>query len=340
MLMRLNAGLPMSKRVLIDGRWEGDTGIGKLYREVIVRKPDSVSPMFIKSRAGLGNLLSPLMLANEVRRADADVFYSPSFMPPLYSGIPFVFTIHDLMHMFFYTTWHRLYYKYVLAKLATYAQRIITVSQFSKEQLISLLGIPEHLITVIYNGVDERFHKNKSTYFSDRPYFLYIGNRRKNKNLRRMLTAFSRAVIPDDFLLLISGDADVSLSGHLNDLGIAHRVRFLGHITERDLPELYRGAFGTLYVSLMEGFGLPVIESMASGTPVITSNVSALAEVAGDAALCVDPFDTEAISDGIERLVNDAELYEYYVQLGYTRSRRFSWETTAKKTWEAILMIS
>jgi len=328
----------MSIRVLIDKRWDGDTGIGKLYREIMLRKPAHVDPLFVKSQMGLGNLFSPLMLANEVRKTGAEVFYSPSFMPPMYSRIPFVFTIHDLMHLFYYSKWHKLYYRQVLAKLATKARRIITVSQFSKEQLVSLLGIPEHLIAVIYNGVDERFHQNTTAYFSEQPYFFYIGNRRKNKNLPRMLTAFSRAEIPEEFLFFISGNADLSLSEHINRLGIAHRVRFLGHIAERDLPALYSGAFATLYVSLMEGFGLPVIESMASGTPVITANVTALPEVSGGAALCVDPFDTEAIAHGIERLVSDQTLYRHYVQLGYTRSREFSWETTARKTWEIILM--
>ncbi|WP_257658188.1 glycosyltransferase family 4 protein [Parapedobacter lycopersici] len=327
----------MIKRILIDKRWDGDTGIGKLYREVMARMPVHVVPSFIQVEVGLGNMLTPVILANEIRKTPADVFYSPSFMPPLYSRIPFVLTIHDLMHLFYYTKWHRIYYKQVIARCAAKAKQIITVSHFSKQQLIELLGLPDHLITVIYNGVDENFRENTVAYFSGRPYFLYVGNRRKNKNLLAMLSAFARAVIPDEFMFFLSGETEPALAVHIGKLGIAHRVRFLGYIPEQDLPALYKGAFATLYVSLMEGFGLPVIESMASGTPVITASTSALPEISGGAALCVDPKNVSAITHGIETLVNEKTIYQHYVQLGYHRAAEFSWDKTAMKTWDTIL---
>jgi len=327
----------MSLRVLIDGRWAGDTGIGKLYREVMERIPASISPAFIQSNMGLGNLLTPWMLAREIRSSDAEVFYSPSFMPPLRSRIPFVFTIHDLMHLFYYTPWHRLYYQQVIARLAAKAQQIITVSHFSKKQLVELLGIDERLVTVVYNGVDEIYRRNTEAFRSEAPYFLYVGNRRKNKNIPAMLTAFAHAAIPMDFMFFLSGHGDETLCTLIAQLGIEKRVRFLGRIPEAELPKLYKGAYATLFVSLMEGFGLPVIESMASGTPVLTSTAGPLPEVAGDAALCVDPHSVEAIQAGIEALVNDSDGYRDFQQKGTQRSAQFTWDRTAADTWNVIM---
>ena len=325
-------------RVLIDNRWDGDTGIGRLYREVMARMPAYISPTFVQSRMGLGNLLTPLMLAREIGRHDADVFYSPSFMPPLYSRMPVVFTIHDLMHLFYYTKWHRVYYRQVIARLAAKADQIITVSQFSKGQLVDLLGIDERLITVVYNGVDDRYRTTADSvaYQSDAPYFLYVGNRRKNKNLPAMLTAFARAAIPQDFLFFLTGYSDGDTAALVGQLGIGNRVRFLGHIPEDELPALYRGAYATLFVSLMEGFGLPVIESMAAGTPVLTSTAGPLPEVAGGAALCVDPNDVDAIANGMETLIADSDGHQRLKEAGIRRSAQFTWADTATRTWEVI----
>lgn len=327
----------MNLRVLVDGRWAGDTGIGKLYREVMARAPAEISLAFIQSDMRLGSLLTPWMLAQEIRKSNADVFYSPSFMPPFQSRIPFVFTIHDLMHLFYYTTWHRLYYQQVIARLARKAQQIITVSHFSKKQLVELLGIDERLITVIYNGVDEVYRKNEEFFQSERPYFLYVGNRRKNKNIPAMLTAFARADIPSDFMCFLSGHGDEQLCSLIAQLGIEKRVRFLGRIPETELPKLYKGAYATLFVSLMEGFGLPVIESMASGTPVLTSTAGSLPEIADNAALCVDPHSVDAIKAGMETLVHDADSYREFQQKGKQRSAQFTWDRTAANTWKVIM---
>ena len=327
----------MGMRVLIDNRWDGDTGIGKLYREVMARMPAEIEPTFVGSQMGLGSLLTPLMLAQEIRKADVAVFYSPSFMPPLHSRIPFVFTIHDLMHLFYYSTWHRLYYRQVIARLANRAKKIITVSHYSKEQLVDLLGIDEHRIEVVYNGVDIRYQENDRSFKSERPYFLYVGNRRTNKNIPVMLAAFAQADIPNDFMFFLSGDPDEQLIARIEELGIASRVRFLGFITEEELPTLYRGAFATLFVSLMEGFGLPVIESMASGTPVITSSTSSLPEIAGGAGICVEPTSPDAIAMAMAELVYDKEKYNALCLKGIDRARQFSWDKTAEETWSIIL---
>lgn len=325
------------RKILIDSRWAGNTGIGKLYHEVMLRAPSEVSCEYVPNKMSLGNMLSPLLLGEEIKKSAGEVFYSPSFMPPAFSKVPFVFTIHDLMHLFYYSQLHKIYYQQVIGRLALKAKKIITVSEFSKAQLIELLGIPEELIRVIYNGVDDQFLINEQKHQWERPYFLYVGNRRKNKNIPAMLKAFALARIPNDFMLFLSGDSDKEIDAEIQQLGIGKRVRFLGFIEEENLPKLYKGAHATLFVSLMEGFGLPVIESMASGIPVLTSSGGALEEIAGGAALCVDPLEVSAIQTGIEQLVNDQEIYLDCVVKGLERSRQFRWENTALATWETIL---
>lgn len=327
----------MHKKVLIDSRWAGDTGIGRLCREVIKYTPDEVDSLYITNKMGLGNVFSPFMLTKEIIKAKPDIFYSPSFMPPFFCTMPFIFTIHDLMHLFYYSKLHRIYYQKFISRLAKKARRIITVSNFSKQQLVELLGIKEELISVVYNGLDRSFFLNSEKYEIDHPYFLYVGNRRINKNIPAMLVAFAQANIPKDFIFMLTGNPDPDLIVLLSKLKISRRVRFLGFVKETELPKLYKGAHATLFVSLMEGFGLPLIESMASGTPVLTSNESALPEIAGDSALCVDPFDVDAIKEGIEKLVDDKELYNNYIQKGLQRAQDFSWKNTAKETWDIIL---
>lgn len=327
----------MIKSVLIDNRWEGDTGIGRLCKEVIKYTPPEVNSTFVSSKMGLGNLFSPLMLSNEIRKAKPEVFYSPSFMPPVAFSTPYIFTVHDLMHLFYYSKMHRVYYQQVIARLAKKARKIITVSEFSKQQLVELLGIKSDLIRVIYNGVDPSFALNTEQHEMGRPYLLYVGNRRKNKNLAAMLVAFAQAKIPKDFVFLLTGNPNPELIVLLSKLRITSRVRFLGFVKESELPKLYKGAYATMFVSLMEGFGLPLIESMASGTPVLTSSESSLPEIAGDAALCVNPYEVGAITEGINRLYSDQDLYHDLREKGFRRAAEFSWQTTAKETWETIL---
>src|SRR5690606_13269370 len=313
------------------------TGIGRLCRELIKHTPAEVNSTFVTSKMGLGNLFSPLMLGNEIRKARPEIFYSPSFMPPVAFSTPYIFTIHDLMHLFYYSKMHRMYYQQVIARLAKKAQKIITVSEFSKQQLVELLNIKSELIRVIYNGVDPSFALNSEKHDMGPPYLLYVGNWRKNKNLAAMLVAFAQAKIPKDFVFLLTGNPNPELIVLLSKLRITSRVRFLGFVKESELPKLYKGAYATMFVSLMEGFGLPVIESMASGTPVLTSSESALPEIADGAALCVNPYNVEAITDGINRLVSEKELYNALVEKGLRRAQDFSWQVTAKQTWDTIL---
>ncbi len=324
-------------KVLVDNRWDGKTGIGRLYREIVKRRPEDVIILPVKSKISLGNLFSPIFLGKEINFSHSDMFWSPSFMPPAYSKKPYVITIHDVLHMFYYSTWHKLYYKEVLSRLAKKAKVVITVSEYSKTQLVEHLNLHPKLVKVIYNGIDERFILNNDRFILENPYFLYVGNRRKNKNITLMLKAFASANIPNDFKFVMSGNIDKPLYQLIHDLKIESRIIFLGEISENDLPKVYRGAFATIYASLAEGFGLPILESMASGTPVITSNVTSLPEIAGGAAQLVDPLAVDSIKYGMESIFNDTSLYLTLVEKGLSRAKDFSWDETAKKTWQSIL---
>jgi glycosyltransferase involved in cell wall biosynthesis len=324
--------------VFVDGRWGGNTGIGRVYKEVISRKPDNVNLNILNTNFGLGNPLGPIHLAKEIYKTKGnDVFYSPSFMPPLTSNIPFVTTLHDVNHLYYYSIFHKLYLKHVIRYLSLKAKKIITVSNYSKQEIVEQLSIPADQIEVIYNGLDNSFALNNQRASFNRPYFFYIGNRRKFKNVIKMMQAFSKAAIPDDFILVLSGNIDAQLTIEINLLGIADRIKFLGDISNEDLPAIYKGAHALLFVPLREGFGLPIIEAMASGTPVITSNVSSLPEVAGGAALLVDPLDIDSIADGIEQLVYKKELQAKLIELGQQRSIIFNWNDTAAQTWDVIM---
>lgn len=323
--------------VLYDNRWEGKTGIGKLAGEIMSRTPLNVKVSKMEVSAGLGSPLTPIYLQKAIIKSAADIFYSPSFMPPLSASMPFVFTIHDLLHVYYHSKFHKWYFKQVIGSLAKNAKKIITVSEYTKTDILAHTNIPEALIEVVYNGLSKAFADNEDELDLGRPYFLYIGNRRKHKNLHRMIKAFAGAKISEDYLLAISGDIDDDLKLLINQLNIADRVVFLGIIGEADLPALYKGAFALLYVSMMEGFGLPLLEAMASKTPVITSSITSLPEIAGNAAILVDPFSVPDIKEAIESITSNQYMYEGFVELGIQRSKLFNWDETAAKTWDIIL---
>ena len=330
----------LEMNLLIDSRWaSAKTGIGQMYNEIMLRKPNSINISEIPpSQLSLGSPFSPLYLSSEILKSkDQDLFWSPSFMPPLVSKIPFIFTIHDLQHLYFYKIHHALYYKHVIGKIAKNATKVITVSNFAKQDIVEKLKVPETLIEVVYNGVDQSFFENEEVYTNEKPYFLYVGNKRGYKNVEGMLKAFHLSGAYENYDFLLSGEVDDNLGSLINQLKIQNSVKFLGFIEEKNISKLYKGAFATFFASKMEGFGLPILESMASGTPVITSNVSALPEVAGGNALECDPYDVENMATVVSDLINKKILdLDDKIKAGKEWARKFSWDATAQKTWSII----
>jgi hypothetical protein len=230
----------------------------------------------------------------------------------------------------------RVYTRRLIPQVARRARLIITNSEYSKWEIVRHLGIPEHRIRVTPLAASPEFMPMPRCQAKN-PYFLYIGNLEPRKNLERLIEAFARMPQKDYELLIVGnrwyhGDAPARKA---RALGLNGRVKFMGYVPRSDLPVLLSTATALVYPSLLEGFGLPIVEAMACGTPVITSDNSSMKEVAGDAAALVDPRNVRAITEALTRVVEDGALREKLSRKGLERAAQFSWEKTARLTLDA-----
>jgi glycosyltransferase involved in cell wall biosynthesis len=235
------------------------------------------------------------------------------------------------------------------------ANGILTVSAASKRDILRFFDVAPEKVEVIYNAIDERFLSPpdaermdlvRQRYQLDHPFVLYVGNIKPHKNIERLIDAFGRARergCQDDLKLVIIGD-EISkypaLRHAVHKLKLDKHVRCLGFQPMETLAAFYRLARAFVFPSLYEGFGLPPLEAMACGAPVVTSNVSSLPEVAGGAALLVDPYDADAIAHGICQAVTDDELRADLMQRGHERARSFSWAQSVKKIHEIYMQVA
>jgi glycosyltransferase involved in cell wall biosynthesis len=272
-------------------------------------------------------------------------------LPPLVACRSVV-TIHDCIHLMFpqYLP-NRLALGYARASIfaaARRATRVLTVSESSKRDILRFVDIKPEKIDVIYNAYDQRFtvepreedvDRVRERYQLHDEFVLYAGNVKPHKNLERLIEAFHlvRRRGLDHLRLVLIGD-EISRYAALRRAVHRHQlhpyVRFLGYLPEETLGVMYRLAGVFVFPSLYEGFGLPPLEAMASGTPVVTSNVSSLPEVAGDAAVLVDPYDPNAIANGIYQVLTDDQLRRDLRARGAARARQFSWEQSARRVRE------
>lgn len=261
-------------------------------------------------------------------------------MPPMRCEFPFIVTVHDLIHLMYGSKLQVIYYNTVIRPLLKKAQYVFTVSEYSRCEILNWTNFPPEKVVSIYNAVSSGFTDIGSKFSPGYQYLLYVGNKRQHKNLTRLLKAFVLADLPDDVKLVFTGDATFELTQLADKLNISDRLVFLGFVNENDLPLIYRGAVALMFVSLYEGFGLPLIEGMACGVPVLASNSSALPEISGGAAYLVDPHDVDEISSGIEKIVGDKVLREKLINRGNTRSLEFSWDDSASKAWKIFASVS
>jgi len=285
------------------------------------------------------------------RRTDAALLHLPAGIGPVRRGLPSVLTIYDLNVLRFprfFRRWSRHYARIVLPRAARCADAILTLSHASKVDIVERLGIPEEHVTVVPPGVDPSFtpiapqsgpaREVRHRYELHEEFVLTVGSVEPRKNLPRVLEAIHRLRARTDTADVVL--VHVGPEGWLGDgvahavrtLGLSDAVRFLGYVPRQDLAALYSLARLCVYPSLYEGFGLPVAEAMACGCPVVTSNVSSLPEVAGDAAVLVDPRSVEDITDGVAALWTDAARRRELAARGQARARCFTWERAARET--------
>lgn len=260
------------------------------------------------------------------------------------TGFKKVITICDVTPLLFPAAHGRMnvvHHRYVLPLILRQADHIITISEASKRDIVRLYRVPEEKVTVTLLAADRRFGQIDTSSPEEgngRPYILNVGTLEPRKNLSCLINAYAsarRKGLPHRLVITgASGWGGSPLARLVDKLDLHTDITFTGFIGDGELPGLYAGADFFAYPSLYEGFGLPVLEAMASGTPVITSNVSSLPEVAGDAALLVDPHSVEDISAAMLKLGSDGELRSAMRDRGRVQAARFSWERTAQETWD------
>ncbi|MEA3459659.1 MAG: glycosyltransferase family 1 protein, partial [Chloroflexota bacterium] len=294
-------------------------------------------------------LWTHLRLSLEMIRRPPDVLFIPAHVLPILHPHASVVTIHDLGYLH-YPHAHRLLDRFYLDLSTRYnahaATHLIADSIATKRDLAECYGVDAAKITVVYPGYDQAAFRPadvkaieavKARYGIASEYILFVGTIQPRKNLVRLIEAFANlhTCILANLQLVIAGKRGWLYEGifqRVEELGLEGQVVFTGYVAEEDLPALLSGARLLVLPSLYEGFGLPVLEAMACGTPVVCSNASSLLEVAGDAAILVDPLDVEELAAAMERVLRDKELQAEMIERGFERAKRFSWEKCAQET--------
>jgi glycosyltransferase involved in cell wall biosynthesis len=280
------------------------------------------------------------------QKLQSSLLFSPIPEAPLYSNCRYIVTVHDFIPLRFPRLLSPLtpYHRYYIPQVLNQAQHIICNSHATASDIINFCHIPAEKITPIPLAYDsEVFHQGdlpSESIAVSKPYFLYIGRHDPHKNLPRIIAAFAALSDCREYELWLAGTPDrrytPKLKAQIEELGITGQVKFLDYVTYNQLPTMLRNAQALVFPSLWEGFGLPVLEAMACGTPVITSNISSLPEVAGDAAILVNPYNTEEIAAAMQTIVTDGLLRSHLSTLGLTISTQFSWQKTGITTLEVL----
>jgi glycosyltransferase involved in cell wall biosynthesis len=284
-----------------------------------------------------------LCVPRALREARADIAHFTNYTAPLRLDLPYLVTVHDMslaLLPWCYTWKMRLIVPRVLPRVARRARLVLAPSASTRDDVVRLLGIDPGRVRVIPHAAPRGFDPPGARPDSrEPPYFLFVGNLEPRKNLARALRAFARVApaLPDHRFVIAGAPGwkyeDVLREAARPDL--APRVELRGYVAEDQLPSLYRNAVAFVYPSLYEGFGMPVIEAMACGTPVLTSNVAALPELAEGAAVLVDPLDEEAIAGALHALATDPALRQRLREAGPARASQYSWERTCDLTLDA-----
>ncbi|RRR75083.1 MAG: glycosyltransferase family 1 protein [Candidatus Viridilinea halotolerans] len=324
-----------------------------LYCNGLPERLPTLGPNFSLRNVPCPRLWTHAGLGPAVARDRPALLFVPAHVVPLWHP-PSVVTIHDLGYLAFpeaHTAQRRRELDLTTRWSLRAARQVIAISQATKDDLVRHYAVAPERIRVVYHGVDQALRpphdpqclaELRRRYALDAPYLLYVGTIQPRKNLERLIEAFACALphLEQPPLLVLAGRAgwlSSAIFQRAQALGISKHVRFLGYVPDDDLPALLGGALAFVFPSLYEGFGMPVLEAMACGTPVLTANGSALREVADTAALLVDPTNTDALAAGMLRLTSDANLRSALRERGLARATMFTWERCARATLDVLL---
>ena len=314
---------------------------------------DSKNVHIIEIGGNFYPLWEQFTLPRAAKELDLDILHCTSNTAPIKCKIPLILTLHDIIFLeprdknnkSLYQNMGWLYRRLVVPKILKKCKKIITVSNFEKQNIITKLGIPEERMAMIYNGYNEWFRPSQDIHYTyqkyiDNPgYFFFLGNTDPKKNTERTLIAYSKYLEESDVkrkLLMADLDHDyldgIIERNHIEN--IRKNVVMPGYIVNQDLPDIYNSAFAFLYTSLRESFGIPLLEAMACGTPVITSNTSSMPEIGGPNAILINPENPEEIAEMMLKLENEDIFYRKQEQVGLERAKLFSWRHTAEQLLE------
>lgn len=296
-------------------------------------------------------LWTHLRLASELHRNPPDVFFTPAHVIPFSYRRPSMATVHDLGFLHFpdaHTRQQAAYLRWSTGHNARRARKIIADSSATKNDLVGFYKIPADKVEVIFPGIDPELKPILDAgqraavmekYGISEPYLLHIGTIQPRKNLIRLIDSFLSSGV--DRRLVLAGKIgwlSKPILDHIEQLKTADKRRMLlaGYIADEDKAALISGADALLFPSLYEGFGFPLIEANACGTPVLASNTSSLPEIANQAALLVDPLDLTALGDGIARIIEDKSYREDLVEAGFANAKRFSWNSAAERILDLL----
>lgn len=312
---------------------------------------------FVELQGGSYPVWEQKALPKAAKAEGCDILHCTSNTAPIYLKMPLVVTLHDIIYLesisllkkggSWYQKFGNMYRRYVVPRVVKKADKIITVSEYERNRIHDFFDFPEkdNRLVAVYNGVSEHFkkiedqaelQKVKSRYGLPDRFLFFLGNTDPKKNTKGVLKAFSdyiKKTKDKDLYLVILDYAETELERLLSEIGdnsLREKIILTGYVVNTDLPAVYNLCSIFLYPSLRESFGIPMLEAMRCGAPVITSNTSSMPEVSGGAAYIIDPFKPEEISQGIETLLSDEKLREKLTQEGIKQAEKFSWKSMAE----------
>ena len=314
---------------------------------------DSKNVHIIEIGGNIYPIWEQITLPKAVSELKLDLLHCTSNTAPIRCSVPLVLTLHDIIFMeprdksnkSLYQNMGWLYRRLVVPRILKKCKYIITVSDFERNNIITKLGIPSERMVMIYNGYNEWFKPLKDLdmkyrkYIKEPGYFFFLGNTDPKKNTERTLIAYSKYLeLSKVKRKLLMADLDKS---YLDDIIVKNHIENIypniqmpGYIVNSDLPYIYNNAFAFLYTSLRESFGIPLLEAMACGTPVITSNTSSMPEIGGRNAILINPESPGEIAQMMIKLEKDRDFYDQQKELGIKRAKLFSWRQTAEQLLE------